>query len=398
MPTFESTLFKKRIAFPETGPSPLEMPVRSLDVDFTEECTLRCTYCFKGDMLRRRMSMETAKQMVRWLVKHSGDAEQLHISVLGGEPMCAFDTLRDWMPFAVNYCRQRDKELTVGITSNLTRFTEEHLELFRFWHIGIHSSIDGVPEVQDAARVYPDGTGSSATVERNLRRIFKAWRTTHARSTVVPETVDRMAESFAYFLDKGFLKVAFDLAHSAAWESADRLEVLAQQTREVLRIHTERMKNAGRFYSLTWLDRYVQRDGQPMQPAPCGAGRGLLHVDVEGFLWPCHRFNGIEAREEWLIGHTGGGWHPDRRGAFLTVDVRKDLKSDCSNCEAAVFCGGGCPAANWQTNGDLFDPGSGYCKAMRVVHASIASHLAWLSESDPPFYSQLHDWVFHWTW
>lgn len=400
MPSFYSTLFKRDIDFPETEPKREDMVISNLDVDITEKCTLRCSYCFKGKLsLRREMSLDTAKQLIRWLVKYSGDQKDIHVTFLGGEPMLGFDVIKKWMPYAKNYCAQRNKSLGVGITTNMTVFTEEHLKIFRFWHIGIHSSIDGIPEVQDACRVFPDGGGSSKTVEANLPRIFRAWRTTHARSTIVPETVQHLAESFEYFLEKGFLKVAFSLAQSDKWNQSNHLETLKKQISEMLIIHLQKMKEDNKFYSLTMVDDFFRKEGQPRQKHHCGAGRGLLHVDVEGFLWPCHRYNsGLKPSEELLVGHINGGFHPGRRRAFINIVPGRDIKAPCSKCECASFCGCPCIAANWQENGDFFNPGEGYCKAKRIMYRQIKKHIEQLKKNEPDFYKQLKDWVFNYKW
>ncbi len=400
MPAFYNRVFQKDIDFPEVDPSASTPPVRALDVDITERCTLRCTYCFKGTLgLRRDMSFETSQEMVRWLVRNSRETKKLHINFLGGEPMLGFDLLKRWISFATNYCQQRGKRLTVGITSNLTIFTEEHLQTFRFWHIGIHSSIDGMPKVQDMCRVFPDGTGSSQAVERNLPRIFAAWRTTHARSTIVPETVAYLSDSYRYFFEKGFLKVAFSLAGSPKWNEPQYLKTLEEQMQAILEIHRERIKADGRFYSLTVLDEFIRKEGQPQQQVHCGAGRGLLHVDVDGFIWPCHRFNSsVACHEELLLGHVRGGFHSGRRCAYLNILPSRDMNAPCQQCEASSYCGCPCIAANWQEQGSLFDPGDGFCKAKVVQYRQIRQYVEKIKNDDPAFYNQLVDWVHNYEW
>jgi uncharacterized protein len=312
--------------------------------------------------------------------------------------MLAFDLLKKWMPYAHNYCWQRGKQLTVSITTNMTIFDEEHLEWFRFWGVGIHCSIDGIPEVQDRCRVFPDGTGSSEVVERNLPRIFAAWRTVHARSTIVPETVSRLFESYQYFCEKGFLKIAFALANSNVWGDADTLDVLSKNIVRILDAHMERMKKEDRYFVVNFADEFTRRVDLPRIGTHCGAGRGLLHVDAEGFLWPCHRFNGIEPREEFVIGHVDGGFHPPRKQAFLHIVPGRDMKMNCQDCEAASYCGCPCIAANWQTNGDLFDPGDGYCKAVRVMYHTIKGKMEDIKQSDSVFYGKYCDWVSNYKW
>ncbi|MBW7864875.1 MAG: SPASM domain-containing protein [Candidatus Hydrogenedentes bacterium] len=395
---FYSSLFTRTLEFPTDYPGDSERRFSSLDCDLTEDCTLRCSYCFKGDMLRRRMPPDIAREMVRWLARFSGETRDLHITIMGGEPMLAIDHMHAWVPFAVNYCEQRGKKLHVGITTNLTQFTGEHVAFFRKWHISMHTSIDGIPEVQDACRVFPDGRGSSVAVEKNLANLFRAWRTSHARSTIVPESIQHLAESFAYFLDKGFLKVAFAVVASPEWLEPERLAVLRTQLRSVLDIYVGRIRNDGKYYCLTLVDQFFESEKRARQTWHCGAAVGLVHVDAEGFLWPCHRFNGNRANEQWVLGHVKGGYHPDRRNAFLNINPTRDIKANCDACPAVYFCGCPCIAASWQDNGDLFDPGKGYCEAKRAIYETIRDYFDELSESDPKLFSQIKDWAANYKW
>jgi len=279
-------LGNKKIRFPNEEPDVSEMIITHIDMDPTEVCNLRCSYCFKGKLAGKDMSLETAKQSVRFLVKYSGSCEDIGISLLGGEPLLAFSLLKKWVPWAHRYCEQRKKTLRITATTNGTIFDQEHHDFFRAWDIGLHLSIDGAPKVQDQNRVFADGKGSSKKLEENLPRIFSAWRTIHARSTIVPENVCHLYESYKYFCDKGFYKVAFALADSDGWNNSKVLNELEIQFQKVLQYHWKHMKVHNQYYLLSYLGCYVERKDITNNPTPgCGAGRGSLHVDIDGNLW-----------------------------------------------------------------------------------------------------------------
>ncbi len=262
----------------------------------------------------------------------------------------------------------------------------------------MHTSLDGLPEVQDANRVFPDGRGSSKLVEDNLPHLFNAWRTSHARATIVPETVHRMCDSFRYFLDKGFLKIAMEIAHSEGWNNPVAVAALGEQLHLTLEYLLGRIQRDDRYYCFTMLERYFEKERQTRQTVHCGAGRGMLHVDVEGFLWPCHRFNGKGPQENWVIGHVNGGFHPMRRAAFLNIRPERDIVAPCDECPAAVYCGCPCIAANWQENGDLFSPGNGYCNAMRMAYTTIDDFVKSVTDSSPAIARQLREWAANYVW
>ena len=118
------------VEFPDAEPDTSTMPITHLDMDPTEVCNLRCSYCFKGKLTDRKMSLETAKQSVKFLVKHSGYIREVGIALLGGEPLLAFDLLKRWVPWTHRYCEQRDKKLRINVTTNGTVFNQEHTQYF----------------------------------------------------------------------------------------------------------------------------------------------------------------------------------------------------------------------------------------------------------------------------
>jgi uncharacterized protein len=395
-------LDNRKVSFPDEGPDPRAVPITSLDIDPTEACNLRCSYCFKGVLTGRRMSLETAKQTVRWLVRYSRDAKQVHIALMGGEPLLSFKMLQTWVPFAHNYCRQRGKKLSLGVTTNGTVFGAQHHRFFRFWHIGIHLSIDGLPEVQDRERVFASGRGSSSKLEANIPRLLSAWPVAHARSTVVPETVERLAASYAYFCEKGFLKVAFALEAASQWDRECTIATLEDQYRKVLEYHWAHMWRNNRYYVLTTLDEYIRALQQPREQwgqTICGAGRGMLHVDVDGLLWPCHRFNSsIGPHENLLLGSVWGGFNNRVRDCLVGIRPKHDMRVPCGECEAHGFCRTPCVAANWQSNKDIYDAGTNFCRATRVLYRVHCEHIERMQREQPDRWKQYVDWVLNYRW
>ncbi len=387
------------ISFPDDEPDISPMPITAIDMDPTERCNLRCSYCFKGKLPGREMSQDTAKQAVRFLVRYSAQARKLDISLMGGEPMLSLGLLKQWVPWAMNYCEQRGKKLTIGATTNGTVFDQERHDFCRRWNIGLHLSIDGFPVVQDRERVFRNGRGSSAKLEANLPRIFSAWRTIHARSSIVPETVQHLSDSYRYFCEKGFLKVAFSLVAGPGWDDEHVLTALQSEYTKVLEHHWQHMKAHDQYFVLTGLDHFVRQSrATAPQTTICGAARGMLHVDADGLLWPCHRFNGKRPHKHLILGSIWGGFNNALRDSFLRINTKRDMRQACTDCEAKMVCVTPCVAANWQEQGDIFDVGDGYCEAIRTLYRCHRGHAERMQTDDPERWQQYLGWVQDFTW
>lgn len=143
-------------------------------------CNLNCTYCFvynKGDGTWRNqpkfMQEDTIRQTCRRIVEHckAHNQQDVHLILHGGEPLLG----------GINYlkdiCDILQEELNndvypvgyeLSIQSNGLLFTEEIGDFLVENNISIGVSIDGPPEVNDRTRVYHNGKGSTADLEKKL--------------------------------------------------------------------------------------------------------------------------------------------------------------------------------------------------------------------------------------
>jgi uncharacterized protein len=341
------------------------------------------------------MDIETAKQAVRFLVRSSGTYSEVGISLVGGEPMLAFDLLKEWVPWTTRYCIQRSKSVRIGITTNGTVFEKKHHDFFRKWGVGLHLSFDGCPEVQNFHRKFRDGRGTAATIEKNLPLIFSCWRTIHARSTVTPDIVDKLAESYRYFCKAGFLKVAFAFAESNKWNNPQKLQILKDQFNEILLEHWKQMKSRQQYLVLSPFDSYVERlmHKKTERHFGCGAGHGSVLVDVHGFLWPCHRFSSsLGVHKNLILGGIWGGFNNRLRNALNSLDQPEHFGTRCIHCNSKQICFGTCIAANWQENTNLLRPPLGYCKVIRVLHEVSSKHVKIISKTDAVFWNKFLQW------
>ena len=61
----------------------------AIDLDVTDDCNLRCVYCFKGPKTPRYIDMKTARAAVDWVIHASSDYQRISVNFMGGEPLLA---------------------------------------------------------------------------------------------------------------------------------------------------------------------------------------------------------------------------------------------------------------------------------------------------------------------
>ena len=108
--------------------------------------------------------------------------------------------------------------------------------------------------------------------------------------------------------------------------------------------------------------------------AGCGVGRGMRAVAVDGSVYPCHRFVGLEeTRLGQLSDYRAGAINDYHRAVVENLPV-------CRSCWARYFCGGGCFYDNLACTGDMQRPDSLFCDEMRTVCEDVIC--GWCALSD----------------
>lgn len=337
--------------------------VRTIDLDLTVECNLRCTYCFK-EKWTEHMEERVAFDTIVWLIHASGPVEQISVNFMGGEPLIRFKLIKKLVPFAKRRARQHGKRIHFGMTTNGTLVTDEVVAFWKQWGLGFHTSIDGTAEVQDRNRPTTGGKGSSRLVEKSVPKILSYRPNTTARSTVVSESAGTLVESYKYFRSLGYTNIAFVPGGQDSWNAA-AIATYEDQFMQLADVLIEEMR-AGHAITLKGVDDYIEgRVRDHRYKHACGAGRGMVLIDIHGDIWPCHRWNKA-AHSTWRIGSVYEQFNEAARRQLDVADQTVLLEQECPSCIANKFCSGGCPAENLEHTGSVYRRHRNSCDLTRA--------------------------------
>jgi uncharacterized protein len=345
--------------------------ITAIDLDVTVECNLRCTYCFK-EKWTEHMEEQVAYDAMVWFIHASGDSDKLSVALMGGEPLLRFKLIKKMVPFAKRRAAQHGKEIHFSMTTNGTLVTDEVIQFWHEWNMGFHTSIDGTPDIQDRNRPTTGGKGSARLVEKAVPRILSYQRNTTARSTVVPSNAGALVASYKYFRSLGYVDIAFVPGGQNLWTDDD-IRIYEEQFREVAELMMDDLR-AGNAVNLKGMDDYAKgRARGHRHPHPCGAGRGMVLVDIHGDLWPCHRWN-KQTQADWRIGSIYQQFSDAIRSPLDVPSFADMLENDCPNCPANKMCSGGCPAENLEQTGSVYHKHPRACQLTRVW-ARVGQHV-----------------------
>jgi len=355
----------------DTFTPPAQPVLKSLCLNVSHDCNLRCAYCFAGtgDFGGGRLLMPAAvgRQAIDFLMTHSGNRRHCEIDFFGGEPLMNFPVIRELIEYGREQGRLFGKEIKFTVTTNGVLLTPEIGDYLNREGISVVLSLDGRPEVNDRVRRFPGGQGSYRVIGQNIKSFVQTRPegNYYLRGTYTAFNRD-FAADVRHLVEEGYKIVSLEPV--VAGEETDyalRTEDLPALRREYLELarYYQAEGRAGRPF--TFFHFNLELDHGPCLPkrlTGCGAGHEYMVITPDGEIYPCHQFVG---REDYLLGRLG---EPE-----LNEGLRKEFqrahiynKAACRTCWARFYCSGGCHANAQAATGDLFQPYQLGCELQKM--------------------------------
>ncbi len=322
----------------------------------TYTCNLACTYCYEGDLTRRRgvMSFDQLDRAIEAIdvLKKRPEVDQYLYELFGGEPL-----LPSTRPLVERFLEILDERGgTVAIVTNGTHL-EDFLPLFLAHPASIESlqvTLDGPREMHDRRRIYRSGRGSFDRIVHGVDQLLEEGFFVRLRVNVDRQNLKTIPELLNFIERRDwpqYKKFTCDIApvtyHTQRVESP---EVMTEDeiVQEVLDEIPELLRyqsycKMGMFRVLNHVTTVLEprRARIPVLPSftYCEATEGSIYVfGTDGAIYTCP--DSIIDRK-WAVGE----YWPQFRLDEEKIGVwRRDIFSApvCKDCEIATFCGGGC--------------------------------------------------------
>jgi uncharacterized protein len=316
------------------------------------------------------MDVATGKNAVDWLLAASGNAHDLSIHFMGGEPLLRFDFIKQIVQYGTCRARQAGKNIQFGATTNSTLVTDEIVAFWRHYKMRFHCSIDGIPEVQNANRPMLSGAPSSPAVEKNVPKILAYQPGVTARATITPRSAPALFESVKYLVKLGFKDMTFIAAANCDWRPED-FQAVGEQYAKVAEFYIDSLV-AGKPLRIGEFDKAVRQLHSPEAgPVGCGAGRGMAMINAKGDIWPCHRYGPHLCGGQMRLGSLGAPYNDRLRNVFLNTRMAEDYKPECKGCPAHLTCTNWCTAECLDCTHNMFDPSGKFCQFAKTFHEQV---------------------------
>ena len=354
-------------------------PLKTFSLFVTENCNLDCDYCFFDKRDKKEISVDTAQRAVDFFLEQSKDENNLHLSFWGGEPLLSLRLIKRLVDYTTRKAQMAGKTIHYSMPTNCTAFNEDALDFIKSRNISLSLSIDGTRTSQSLRRTVK-GHSSYHTVKENLK-LIEMMGVSHlasVRKTVTPDTVVNLHKDILFFLDHGLRRITFSPVMETEWPEK-KLEIFEEQQLKIAD-HWIRSLSVDEPFSIKlWDEMLIERIFSKRPELFCEAGVSVLAADVNGHLFPCHRFVYYDHLNHiHCLGDIHTGIKEDSLYMMYNAITHETLMArteDCTTCPHTDRCRLFCPAINYKLTGDALKNEPWLCR-FEMICESVVEYIA----------------------
>jgi len=350
---------------------PVGSPViKAMCLNLAHDCNLRCRYCFAGQGPfggdRSLMSFEVGAAALDFIIKHSGPREHVEVDFFGGEPLLNLEVLKKLVSDGKDKAARAGKKIKFTVTTNALLLNEQTARYLVEEGLNVVLSLDGRPEVHDAMRPFPSGSGSYGIAAANIKKFIESYNfdNYYVRGTFTRHNRD-FAADVLHMAQLGLKHLSIEPVVGGPGEDyslqeSDIPQIYSEY--EKLTRHLLALKKKGR--EIDFFHFNIDLEGGPClkkRISNCGAGNEYIAVTPSGEIYPCHQFVG---QEGFRLGDVFQGISNERTVRdFQNAYIYN--KEQCPECWAKFFCSGGCHANAYFFKGTINSPYETGCELMK---------------------------------
>ena len=315
-----------------------------LRLNVTEGCNLRCSYCYERVSQvwnqKRIMDWDVAKKAIDpflFYVQKNGK-KKISLRFFGGEPLLNWEIIERTMDYVKGKLSD-DIQVSYIINTNGTLIDDARAEFFAKDKISVSLSLDGVKDIHDKFRVYPDGSGSFDVVDKNMDYLIEHGCNFNLSVVCTEETLKRLTELVDYISGKqkkmnyripvcfNFVQITEDEGRLTDDEKIDLLIKALQYANEK---EVQSFGGLTHFVFEKLLHNYIG--------TYCGGSGSEFSVAPSGDIFPC---SGLDIK----LGNVESFDDIFQSETYMNLCKRKSgYITRCRDCEIECFCSGGCIA------------------------------------------------------
>ena len=348
--------------------------IHDITMQVTEDCCLRCTYCYQHLKTKNKLSFETAKQFIDDLLNdkyeylNRNNTKGIVLDFIGGEPFLEIKLIQEIVEYIFNQMIIMHHPwlyyTVVNMSSNGVLYETEDVQSYfnkfgLLTHLGI--SIDGDKQLHDSCRKDIFGNGSydkAISAVKKYRKKFK--RDAPTKMTLAPENIQYLSKAIFNLINEGYEEIHLNCVYEPGWEVSHAKIMYSE-----LKIVTDYLLD-NNLYNKVYISLFEEDMFKAMPSTEtanwCGGvvSGGNLAINHTGKLYPCIRYmdSSLNYKQpEIFIGKVGHGIckTEDEKNNFEKINnITRQSQSteECLNCPIAEGCSW-CSAYNYEETGSV---------------------------------------------
>lgn len=308
-----------------------------LTILLTQNCQMRCVYCFEGEKKKNTITTSTINDVLSFLKKQVGICEKLRVTWFGGEPLLAYNKLKDMSVALINFCSENHIEYSADITTNgLALNWRRCEELVSDLNVKRYIiTVDGLDEIQEHRRPLLSRKRYFPILWRNLEMLVEKGASVTVRITIDKNNISHIP-ALLYRIANSKLKKRVGLAFSRTIDynyTPDNISEDLYSEDEFIDVEWELIQYAHTLGLWEYKFPYAAPSGGCLR-------KGDIVIGVDGEIYKCLDTVG---NPRWVTGNIGvqenvaPEWYEMwNRWTPLKDDI-------CKECVLVPLCNGGCP-------------------------------------------------------
>lgn len=346
--------------------------VRTFTFQVTEDCPLRCVYCYQPVKMKHFMDFDTAKTAIDMLFTQANNPDFVFsyektfgiiFDFIGGEPFVAIDVVTQIIDYIEDKLFKTDSPWLLYhkysfSTNGVLYFEPKVQNLIKKYGnlLSISVTVDGNKELHDSCRVFPDGSGSYDLAVKAALDQKERFGNTATKITLSPYNIDKLSSAVFNMFSLGFNYVQGNCCFEEGWE-VKHATIFYYELKKIadfiLKNHYEDVYGTS-FFNEDMFRPYSDEDDRNY----CGGTGAMLALDYRGKFYPCLRYmpsslNGEQPGLE--VGSLSTGIYQtekDKKTFEMLESITRTSQSteECNNCPIGRGCAW-CSGYNYQKFG-----------------------------------------------
>lgn len=366
---------------------------KTVTFQVTDDCNLRCTYCYQHNKGNHVMPLETAKQFFEIILNdNSGYIEPdkcpgLIVEFIGGEPWLEIELIDQITDHIISRLIELQHpwatRFRLSICSNGLLHFDPRVQNYLQKHrnrLSYSISIDGNKELHDSCRIKLDGSGSYDIAMAGVRDWTAKGVRMGSKMTLAPQNIDKTCAAVISLINNGYTEIYLNCVYEKGWETK-HATILYHQLKQLADYMIECDLLDKIYVSIFEEQFFCPKNTDDVQNW-CGGNGAMIACDYKGDIYPCIRYMESSLGDNCqplIIGNvTDGLLHNTCQKqcyeCLSSIDRRSQSTEECFNCPIAEGCSW-CTAYNYEVFGTP-DKRATYICEMHKARA-LANAYAW---------------------